>query len=70
MISKKVPGLGGACFTLSASATKLIAVFLYAFDVMIDTNRKDFVVTGALDTRLAEPNRGFVGANSLTITMP
>ncbi len=67
---KTVPGLGGACFTLSASATKIIAVFLYAFDSMVDTSRKDFVVSGAIDTQLDKPERGFVGANSLTITLP
>jgi hypothetical protein len=67
---RTVPGLGGACFTVGTAATKAIAYFLYNYDVMIDTSRRDLVAPGAPKTQLANPNKGFVVGNDFTITMP
>jgi len=67
---RKVPGLGGACFTLSTSAIKLIAKLLYSFDIMIDTDRKDLTVTGEPSLVLANPDKGFTVGNALTLTLP
>lgn len=67
---RRVPGLGGACFTLGNSAIKAIAYLLYNYDVMIDTARNDMVAPGSPQTRLADPNKGFVEGNDLIITMP
>jgi hypothetical protein len=67
---RNVPGLGGACFTLGTAATKAIAYLLYNYDLMIDTSRTDMVAPGAPKTQLANPSKGFVTGNDLTITMP
>ena len=67
---RKVPGLGGACFTLGTAAIKIIAKVLYAFDVMVDTGRPDLAVLGQPNVQLADPNRGFVADNPLTINLP
>jgi hypothetical protein len=65
-----VPGLGGACFTLGTTAVKLIAYALYNYDVMIDTSAQDLVAPGSPQTRLADPSKGFVAGNAISITMP
>ncbi|MCL4830278.1 MAG: tandem-95 repeat protein [Caldilinea sp.] len=67
---RKVPGLGGACFTLGTTAVKLIAYALYNYDVMIDTSARDLVAPGSPQTRLADPSKGFVAGNAISITMP
>jgi len=67
---RKVPGLGGACFTLGTTAVKLIAYALYNYDVMIDTSAQDLVAPGSPQTRLADPSKGFVAGNAISITMP
>ncbi len=67
---RRVPGLGGACFTLGTTAIKLIAYALYNYDVMIDTSAQDLVSPGSPQTRLADPSRGFVAGNPISITMP
>ncbi|MCL4862851.1 MAG: hypothetical protein KJZ93_25795, partial [Caldilineaceae bacterium] len=67
---RKVPGLGGACFTLGTAAIKIIAKVLYAFDVMVDTGRPDLAVLGQPNVQLADPNRGFVANNPLTVNLP
>ena len=67
---RTVPGLGGACFTLGAVAIKAIAYFLYNYDLMVDTGRTDMVAPGAPHTQLADPNKGFVAGNELSISMP
>jgi hypothetical protein len=61
---------GGACFTLGTTATKFIAYFLYNYDLMINTGRSDLVAPGAPNTQLANPAKGFVTGNELSITMP
>ena len=67
---RNVPGLGGACFTLGTSAIKAIAYYLYNYDLMIDTSRADMVSPGGPQTTLADPSKGFVADNELSITMP
>ncbi len=67
---RSVPGLGGACFTLGAAATKVITRLLYNYDLMIDTGRNDLVAPGAPKTQLANPNKGFVTGNEFSITLP
>lgn len=67
---RNVPGLGGACFTLGNAAIKGIAYALYNYDVMIQTDRTDLVVTGSPDVQLADPGRGYVVGNKLTINLP
>jgi hypothetical protein len=61
---------GNACFSLSTTVTKVISYFLYNYDLMINTDRTDLVVIGAPDVTLADPSKGFVPANPLTINMP
>ena len=61
---------GGACFSLGTTATKAIAYFLYNYDLMINTGRSDLVSPGAPNTQLANPAKGFVTGNELSITMP
>jgi hypothetical protein len=67
---RNAPGLGGACFTLSTAAVKGIAYFLYNFDVMINTDRQDLMVTGAPDITLLDPNQGYRAGNQLTVALP
>ena len=67
---RKVPGLGGACFTLGTTAIKAIAYFLYNYELMIDTDRKDLVAPGNPQTTLADPSKGFSAGNSVSITLP
>ena len=67
---RTVPGLGGSCFTLGTLAIKAIAYFLYNYDLMIETSRADLVQTGGPQTKLAEPNKGFVEGNPLSLTLP
>lgn len=67
---RSVPGLGGACFTIGTTAIKGIAYFLYNYDLMINTNRTDMVETGSPKTQLADPSKGFVVGNELTLTLP
>jgi len=61
---------GGACFSFSTTATKLIAYFLYNYDLMIDTTRNDMVVVGVPTVTLDDPSKGFVPANDLTVNLP
>lgn len=67
---RKVPGLDGACFSLGTAATKAIAKLLYSFDVMVDVERSDLIVTGSPDLRLADQRRGFVAGNLLSVQLP
>ncbi|MFV9507238.1 MAG: LamG-like jellyroll fold domain-containing protein [Oscillochloridaceae bacterium umkhey_bin13] len=67
---RKVPGLDGACFTLGTTVTKALAKLIYSFDVMVDVERSDLIVTGAPDLRLSDPQRGFVAGNALSVQLP
>ncbi len=67
---RTVPGLGGACFTLSNVAIKAIAYLLYNYDVMVDTSRNDLVVVGSPDVTLADPSKGYVEGNALSVNLP
>lgn len=67
---RKVPGLGGACFTLGTSAIKVIAKVLYSFDLMIDAERRDLVTVGTPDIVPVNPNLGMSAGNPLLVTLP
>ncbi|MFN8445073.1 MAG: LamG-like jellyroll fold domain-containing protein, partial [Caldilineaceae bacterium] len=67
---RKVPGLGGACFTLGTSFIKLVAYFIYNYDLMVDTSRSDMVVMEAPEVTLANPDLGYVTGNDLTLNIP
>ncbi|MFN8487403.1 MAG: LamG-like jellyroll fold domain-containing protein [Caldilineaceae bacterium] len=67
---RKVPGLGGDCFTLSGGAIKVLTYLLYNYDSMIDTSRADLVAMGAPTVKLADPSKGYVAGNSLSVSLP
>ena len=60
----------GGCLTLQAVATKLLGSTFYAYDLMIDAARADFVAPGLPDFQLVNPSIGYVAANSLSVTLP
>ena len=67
---RKVPGLGGACFTLGTTAIKIIAYLLYNYDTMINTKRDDLVVLGTPKVRPQNLEKGYVEGNPLHVTLP
>src|SRR5262249_42196701 len=67
---RSVPGLGGACFTISTAITKYLAFILYNYDLMIDVGRDDLMVTGVPQITLANPSKGYVAGNALNLTLP
>lgn len=67
---RQVPGLGGACFSLSGMAVKGIAYNLYNYSPMIDLTRPELMTTGAPDIQLADPSKGFRAGNRITVTLP
>jgi hypothetical protein len=67
---RKVPGMGGSCFTLTGIATKALTKLLYSYDLMINLERTDLVVTDIPQVALTNPSRGYVVGNSLSITLP
>lgn len=66
---RTVPGLGGACFTLGNAVIKGLTYSLYNYSPMIDTGRADLLATGAPQTQLADPSRGFSAGNQLSVSM-
>ena len=67
---RDVPGLGGACFTLGNSAIKVLAYSIYNYDLMINTDRSDLMVTGSPQVTLADSTLGYAAGNVLTVTLP
>ncbi|MFN8440622.1 MAG: LamG-like jellyroll fold domain-containing protein [Caldilineaceae bacterium] len=67
---RTVPGLGGACFTLGNGAIKVLGYLIYNYDQMVDTDRKDLVVMGGPKIALADPNKGFIQGNGISVSMP
>jgi hypothetical protein len=67
---RQVPGLGGACFTLTTTATKYLLYLLYNYDLMVDLGRGDLMVTGTPAVTLADPGKGFVAGNAISVQMP
>ena len=61
---------GGACFSITTSATKVLAYFLYNYEPMIDTSRSDLMVAGSPNVTLTDPTKGYVPANTLTLNLP
>lgn len=67
---RTVPGLGGSCFTLGAGAIKVLTYLIYNYDSMINTDRSDLVVMGEADINLADPSKGYVAGNTLSVNLP
>jgi len=67
---RSVPGLGGSCFTLGAGAIKVLTYLIYNYDSMINTDRTDLVVMGEADINLADPSKGYVAGNTLSVNLP
>ena len=67
---RKVPGMGGACFTINGLVTKALTKLLYSYDVMINLDRSDLMVASAPQVVLVNPSKGFAVGNSLSITLP
>ncbi|MFZ4662787.1 MAG: LamG-like jellyroll fold domain-containing protein, partial [Caldilineaceae bacterium] len=67
---RQVPGLDGACFTLTGAVTKALTKILYSYDLMVDMARSDLMVTNAPQVALTAPNKGYIVGNSLSITLP
>ena len=67
---RKVPGLDGACFSITTLVTKYLSKLLYSYDLMINLERTDLMVTDAPQVTLADPGRGFVAGNAISITVP
>ncbi len=74
---KKVPGMGGGCFTLNGAATKFIAKVLYSFDSMVDFDHKgpdgttnDLLLLGRIGTTLHNKLDGYVAGNLLDVRLP
>jgi hypothetical protein len=67
---RTVPGLDGACFTLTTAATKYLLYLIYNYDLMVDIGRSDLMVTGAPQVTLADPSKGYVAGNAIHVTMP
>jgi hypothetical protein len=67
---RKAPGLNGACFTISGSATAAIAKVVYSVDLMIDTERDDLSTSGIPIINLKQPADGLVAGNIASIQLP
>lgn len=67
---RTTPLLGGACFTLTTAATKYLLYLIYNYDLMVDIGRTDLMVTGAPQVTLAEPSKGYVAGNAISVAMP
>ncbi|MBK8048893.1 MAG: hypothetical protein IPK16_18285 [Anaerolineales bacterium] len=66
---QNVPGQEGSCFTIGGTITKYLAKLLYSYDLMIDLEHRELMLAGAPDVTLANPSKGFVGGNPITVTM-
>ena len=60
----------GGCFTISGAVTATIVKALYNYDLMLDTQRADLVTTGGPDIDLVNPDLGYVGGNTISVTFP
>jgi hypothetical protein len=60
---------GGACFTLSTSAVKVLSYFLYNYDLMVNMERSDLVVTSPPDVTLANPDKGYTAGNLINVNL-
>lgn len=66
---RNVPGANSGCFTLTGTATKYVAYFLYNYDLMIDVGSPDLIVTGPPLVKPKDPNKGLVAGNPLAVSM-
>ncbi len=67
---RNVPGLGGACFTLTGALISAITPLIYSYDLMVNLSRNDLMLTGIPDVTLTNPTKGYVAGNSVGITLP
>ena len=67
---RQVPGLGGACFTITGAITKAVTGLIYNYELMVDLRKDDLMVTGAPGLTLTDPTKGFVAGNPFTLTLP
>jgi hypothetical protein len=67
---RDVPGQDGACFTLTGAVTKILTKLLYSYDLMVNMERTDLMLTGAPQVTLADPSKGYVGGNTVSISLP
>lgn len=66
---RNVPGANSGCFTLTGTATKYVAYFLYNYDLMIDVGSPDLIVAGPPRVKPKDPNKGLVSGNPLAVSM-
>lgn len=67
---REVPGLNGACFTLNTAAVKFLAYLIYGYSPMVDVDHDELVTVGTPSISLADPNKGYVAGNALSVSMP
>jgi hypothetical protein len=66
---RDLPGAGSGCFTLTGTATKYVAYFLYNYDLMIDVGSPDLIVAGPPKVTLKDATKGLVAGNPLAVSM-
>ncbi|HMN30092.1 MAG TPA: hypothetical protein PKE45_18210, partial [Caldilineaceae bacterium] len=67
---RNVPGLDGACFSITTLITKYLSKLLYNYDLMVNLERSDLVVTDQPQVTLADPAKGYVAGNSVSVVVP
>jgi hypothetical protein len=67
---RNVPGLDGACFSITTLITKYLAKLLYSYDLMVNLERSDLVITDQPQVTLADPAKGYVAGNSVSVVLP
>lgn len=60
----------GGCFTLSGAAIGIVSAIFYSYDLMVDAEADDLVVTGSPDIGLTDPGAGYVVGNGLDVSLP
>ena len=66
---RDLPGAGSGCFTLTGTATKYVAYFLYNYDLMIDVGSPDLIVAGPPQVKPKDATKGLVAGNALAVSM-
>src|SRR5262249_20746397 len=56
--------------SISTSAIKVLAYLLYNYEPMINLSKDNLMVAGVPAITLADPSKGYVPANTLTIDVP
>lgn len=66
---RDVSGANSGCFTLTGTATKYVAYFLYNYDLMIDVGSPDLIVTGPPKVKPKDATKGLVAGNPTAVSM-